>query len=249
MGDRNMITERNKLILNSGAKSSMAEAYRTLRTNIMFSSIDKSIKSIAITSAGPAEGKSTVAANFAIALAQAGSKVLIIDSDLRKPKIHKLFCLPNNIGLTNILIEHMNWEEYIASVEELPNLYVMTSGPIPPNPTEILGSERMMGLISKIKEKFNFVILDTPPVGVVTDAAVISSYVDGAILVVASGNVEIEAAQRAKALLSNVKANILGVVLNKVPTKGAGYYKYYYYGGYYDDEVRKKKRKVAKFND
>lgn len=236
----------HKLILKSGAKSSLAESYRTLRTNVMFSSIDKSIKSIAITSSGPAEGKSTVTANFAIALAQAGGKVLIIDSDLRKPKIHKLFGLPNNIGLTNILVERMPWKEYITPVEELPNLYVMTSGPIPPNPAEILGSERMMSLVSEIKEDFDFVILDTPPVGVVTDAAIISSYVDGAILVVASGNVEIEAAQRAKTLLKNVNANILGVVLNKVPTKGSGYYKYYYYGGYYDDDVQKKKRKGHK---
>lgn len=232
-----------KLILNSSAKSSLAEAYRTLRTNVMFSSIDKSIKSIAITSTGPAEGKSTVSANFAIALAQAGGRVLIIDSDLRKPRIHKLFSLPNNVGLTNILAEHMRWEENVTSIEALPNLYVMTSGPIPPNPAEILGSEKMMGLISEINEKFDFVILDTPPVGVVTDAAIISSYVDGTILVVASGNVEIEAAQRAKLLLLKVNANILGVVLNKMPTKGARYYKYYYYGGYYDDEVHGKKKK------
>ncbi|MDD4834973.1 MAG: CpsD/CapB family tyrosine-protein kinase [Lutispora sp.] len=236
MGDRS-------LILNSGAKSTLAESYRTLRTNVMFSSIDKSIKSIAVTSAGPSEGKSTVVSNFAIALAQDGSRVLIIDSDLRKPKVHKLFALPNNIGLTNILTERLPWEEHIASVEELPNLYVMTSGPIPPNPSEIVGSEKMRSMVSELKESFDFVLLDTPPVGVVTDAAIVSSYADGTILVVASGNVEIEAAQRAKELLVNVKANILGVVLNKISIKGAGYYKYYYYGGYYEDESHRKKKK------
>lgn len=244
MGSRNILAERNCLILDSGAKSTLAESFRTMRTNVMFSSIDKSIKSIAITSAGPYEGKSTVSSNFAIALAQAGSKVVIVDADLRKPKIHKLFVLPNNIGLTNILVENISWKENIVSLEELPNLHIMTSGPIPPNPAEIVGSEKMKTLVSELKSNFDFVILDTPPVGVVTDAAIISTYADGTILVVASGNVEIEVAQRAKELLMNVNANILGVALNKIPTKGAGYYKYYYYGGYYDDEDHKKRKKV-----
>lgn len=240
--------EDNRLILDSGAKSTLAEAYRTLRTNVMFSNIDKKIKSIVITSPGPSEGKSTVSSNFAIALAQAGSKVLIVDSDLRKPRIHKLFAIPNNVGLTNILAENMPWKDHIAQVGDMPNLNVMTSGPIPPNPSEILGSEKMRNLVSELKESFDFVILDTPPVGVVTDPAIVASYADGTILVVSSGNVEVEAAKMAKELLQNVKANILGVVLNKVPTKGAGYYKYYYYyGGYYEDGSRKKsKRRVRK---
>ncbi len=235
----------NMLILNSGAKSTLAEAFRTLRTNVMFSNIDKSIKSVVITSAGPFEGKSTIASNFAIILAQVGSRVLIIDTDLRKPKIHKIFGLPNNIGLTNILAESLPWEEHIFSIEEQPNLYVMTGGPIPPNPAEIVGSGKIKDMVSAIKEKFDYIILDTPPVGIVTDAAIVSTYSDGVILVVSSGNVEIEAAQRAKELLLNVKANVLGTVLNKVPAKGSGYYKYNYYyaGGYYDDTEHKTKKK------
>lgn len=235
----------NMLILNSGAKSTLAEAFRTLRTNVMFSNIDKSIKSVVITSAGPFEGKSTITSNFAIILAQVGSRVLIIDTDLRKPKIHKIFGLPNNIGLTNILAESLPWEEHIFAIEEQPNLYVMTGGPIPPNPAEIVGSGKIKDMVSAIKEKFDYIILDTPPVGIFTDAAIVSTYSDGVILVVSSGNVEIEAAQRAKELLLNVKANILGTVLNKVPAKGSGYYKYNYYyaGGYYDDTEHKAKKK------
>lgn len=237
--------KNNMLILNSGAKSTLAEAFRTLRTNVMFSNIDKSIKSVVITSAGPFEGKSTIASNFAIILAQVGSRVLIIDTDLRKPKMHKIFGLPNNIGLTNILAESLPWEEHIFSIEEQPNLYVMTGGPIPPNPAEIVGSGKIKDMVSAIKEKFDYIILDTPPVGIVTDAAIVSTYSDGVILVVSSGNVEIEAAQRAKELLLNVKANVLGTVLNKVPAKGSGYYKYNYYyaGGYYDDTENKAKKK------
>ena len=239
--------QNNGLILHSGAKSTIAEAYRTLRTNVMFSSIDKSIKSIVITSAGPFEGKSTISANFAVTLAQVGSRVLVLDADLRKPKAHKLFGLPNNIGLTNVLAESLPWEKHITQIEEQPNLFVMTAGPIPPNPSEIVGSEKIKNMIAEMKNSFDYVIIDTPPVGVVTDAAIVSSYADGTILVVSSGDVEIEAAQRAKELLINVKANLLGTVLNKIPTKGAGYYKYYYYysSGYYEDQISEKRKRTS----
>lgn len=234
---------RDELILNKGSKSVVAEAYRVLRTNIMYASVDKKIKTIAVTSSGPAEGKSSTVANFAIALAHAGSRVLIIDSDLRKPRIHKTFSISNRVGLTNIIVEDLDWKEHLHTLEELPALSILPSGPIPPNPSELCGSTKMKNFINNIKEEFDYVIIDTPPSGVVTDGTLIASYVDGTILVVASGNVEIESAKRTKSLLENVKANILGVVLNKIPVNDSGYYKYYYYSYYHDDRKGKKKRK------
>lgn len=240
---------RDELILNKGSKSVVAEAYRVLRTNIMYSSIDKKIKTIAVTSSGPLEGKSSTVANFAIALAHAGSRVLIMDLDLRKPRVHKIFQISNRMGLTNIIVEDLDWKEHMYTLEELPTLSIITSGPIPPNPSELCGSEKMKHFINSLKEEFDYIIIDTPPSGVVTDGSLIASYVDGIILVVASGNVEIDAAKRTKKLLNNVNANIVGVVLNKIPVNDSGYYNYYYYSYYHDDENGKTKKRRAKKND
>ncbi len=234
---------KDDLILHKGTKSVVAEAYRVLRTNVLFSSIDKKVKTIAVTSSGPGEGKSTTVANFAIALAHSGSKVLIIDADLRKPRIHKYFELSNSLGLTNIIVEDIDWKKAIHILEELPEVNIITSGPIPPNPSELCGSQKMRSFVESLKEEYDYIIIDTPPVGVVTDGALIGSYTDGTILVVASGNVEIEAAKRSKMLLTNVNANILGVVLNKIPTNDSGYYKYYYYSYYHEEEDNTKKKK------
>lgn len=235
---------KDELILNKGTKSVVAEAYRVLRTNVLFSGIDKKIKTITVTSSGPGEGKSTTVANFAIALAHSGSKVIIIDVDLRKPRQHKYFGLSNTLGLTNIIVEDADWRQALHSIEELPEVNIITSGPIPPNPSELCGSAKMRNFIESLKSEFDYIILDTPPVGVVTDGALMGSYTDGTILVIASGNVEIEAAKRSKTLLNNVNANILGVVLNKIPTTDSGYYKYYYYSYYHDDDgdIKKKKK-------
>lgn len=243
-----------KLVTYNDPKSHVAEAYRVLRTNIMFSSIDKKIKTIVITSASPGEGKSTVAANFGITLAHADSKVLIIDCDLRKPTIHKKFGLSNRTGLTNILAQRLDFRKNIQTAAQIPNLFFITSGPLPPNPSELVGSEKMKDLMIELYEEFDYIILDTPPVGVVTDAAQLSSYMDGVVLVLESGSIEIEAAQRAKSLLSNVKANILGVVLNKIEAKTNGYYKYYYAEEEEPKASRKKirhigeKRKVVNYD-
>lgn len=237
---------KDELILNKGTKSVVAEAYRVMRTNVLFSSIDKKIKTIAVTSSGPAEGKSTTAANFVIALAQAGSRVLLIDADLRKPRLHKYFGLSNTSGLTNIIVEDADWKKVLHNIEELPLVDVITSGPIPPNPSELCGSVKMQNFIYDLKSEYDYIVMDTPPVGVVTDAALIGAHADGTILVVASGNVEIEAARRSKLLLENVKANIIGVVLNKIPTNDSGYYKYYYYSYYHDEDGAEGKKKKAK---
>lgn len=224
-------------------KSPVAEAYRILRTNIEFSSTDRKIKVILVTSSGPAEGKSTTAANTAIAMADANRRVLLIDCDLRKPAIHRMFGLVNIKGLTNILVEGIEYSD-ITNVTEVENLEIITSGPKPPNPAELLGSRRMKEFLDRVREDYDVVIIDAPPVLPVTDAAVLSQYVDGVILVAGYGVTTFEAAAQAKASLQKVNARILGVVLNGVPVdRGGGYYYYYYY--YYDEQGRKKKRRSS----
>lgn len=224
-------------------KSPVAEAYRILRTNIEFSSTDRKIKVILVTSSGPAEGKSTTAANTAIAMADANRRVLLIDCDLRKPAIHRMFGLVNIKGLTNILVEGIEYSD-ITNVTEVENLEIITSGPKPPNPAELLGSRRMKEFLDRVREDYDVVIIDAPPVLPVTDAAVLSQYVDGVILVAGYGVTTFEAAAQAKASLQKVNARILGVVLNGAPVdRGGGYYYYYYY--YYDEQGRKKKRRSS----
>lgn len=243
--------KNRELIVHNNPKSPTSEAYRTLRTNIQFSNIDKNIKSIVVTSSGPGEGKSTVISNLSITMAQVDKKVLLIDADLRKPRIHKVFSLFNNNGLTTVLSENLDYKEVIISTG-IGNLDILTSGPIPPNPAELLGSNKMKDFLEKIKEDYDVILLDAPPVGMVTDAAVLSTKCDGLILVCAVGQAIKEAAINAKELLQNVNANILGVVMNKVPTNEGGYYKYHYYNYYqaYCEEEetgprRRNKRKKA----
>ena len=232
MIDRGQKMSRQYIITRENPKSPVAEAFRTLRTNIQFSSIDSAIKSIVITSSGPSEGKSTISVNTAATIAQADKKVLLIDCDLRKPKVHTFFKIRNGQGLTNILVEDLDYKEAVCNIDDIENFHVLTAGPIPPNPSELLGSKKMKGFIEKVKDEYDMVILDAPPVGMVTDAAILSTIVDGTIFVCAVGEANIEATKVAKNLLDKVNANILGVVLNKVPVKGGGYYKYHYYNYY-----------------
>lgn len=215
----------------SQPKSPISEAYRVLRTNIQYSSIDNPLKTIVITSSRSDEGKSTTAANLAITFAQSGNKVLILDADLRRPKVHRTFGLDNIFGLTNILVEGDNNVTYIKK-GPVEGLDIITCGAIPPNPSELLGSNQMKQLVSRLREDYDVVILDAPPVCDVTDAALLSTIVDGTILVVSSGKVERDSLKIAKELLLKVNANIIGVVLNKLDKslKGNSYYNYYYYG-------------------
>lgn len=231
------------LITIRNPKSPISEIYRTLRTSIKFASFSREIKTIAITSAGPDEGKSTITCNLGITMAQAGNKVLILEGDLRNPTVHKEFGLLNNMGITNILVDNAPYKLYSTSTE-INGLDVITCGPKPPNPAELLGSERMKNLMQELKNDYDYILIDTPPVVVVTDAALLASMCDGTILVVGSGQAVIDGAVRAKELLQSVKANILGVVLNKVKKEGTGGY-YYYYHYYYNgtDKVKKKKKK------
>lgn len=224
---------QTKLITNTKPKSPVSEAYRTLRTNIQFSeSVDK-IRSILITSAGPGEGKSTTVTNLGIILANMGLRTLIVDSDLRRPALHRAFRLDKQRGLINLLLGDVSLENLFQAAG-IDNLYVLTCGPVPPNPSELLGSAKMKVLLNELKSHFQMILLDSPPVIAVTDAQVLASQVDGVLLVVKSGDSEIEAVKRAKSLLSHTGGKLLGVVLNDVlPRHMYGSYYYYYYYHYY----------------
>lgn len=230
-------------------KASIAEAYRMLRTNIQFSNINKDIKSIVITSSGINEGKSTVGINLAIAVAQTNKKVLLIDSDLRSPTIHKFIGIQNYTGLTNILVDNVDFKKLIKSVDNVENLDILISGPIPQNPSELLGSSRMKKFLQRISSEYDMILLDSPPVGLVTDAAILSIMVDGTILVCEAGQTEIEELKNVKSSLEKIHANILGVVMNKIPLDNEGRFKYRGYYSYGADKSGKnlsKKRKRLK---
>lgn len=214
-------------------KSSVAEAYRTLRTNLQFLQGDKQVKTVVITSTESGEGKSTTCANTAVALAQGGYKVLILDCDLRRPMIHKLFSLPNDKGLTNFLVGDVNLNEIIKHID-IEGLHIITSGVIPPNPSEILNSKKMSEYLEKFKGVYDYIIMDTPPVGLVTDAQILAGKTDGVILIASCKQVEKKSLVKAKGLLEQVGANILGVVLNKSDREFAGYGKYYKKGYRYN---------------
>lgn len=245
--------DKRALIVHSNPKSHISEAYRVLRTNIQFAGVNKPLKMIVVTSSGQGEGKTTTIANLAITFAQSGCKTLLIDADLRRPKIHRTFGLLNRFGLTTILAmqDKSNYQEYVHGVD-IENLYVLTSGPTPPNPSELLASNSMKAFLERIREEYDIILIDSPPIGTVTDPAILSTSVDGTILVAASSRVEIEALQRAKGLLERVNANIIGVVLNKIGVRGKrNYYYLYYYGGEEEEEKEKhfnifKKRKIKK---
>ena len=225
-----------KLIVHEQAKSPISEAYRTLRTNLQFSKIHDDLKLVMFTSSGPGEGKSTTAANTAVAMAQAGKRVLIVDCDLRKPVQHRIFGKKKD-GLSNLIVESLNLDDVLQSTD-VPGLSLLTSGPIPPNPSELLGSAKMDDFLAVVKERFNLVILDAPPVLAVTDACVLASKVDGIVLVIASGPVRPEIAVKAKDLLMKAKGHILGVVLNRIEIEKEHAHYYYYYSA--DDKQKQR---------
>jgi capsular exopolysaccharide synthesis family protein len=197
----------------------------TIRTNIQFSTVDEEISSMIVTSAGPGEGKSTTAANVAVVFAQQGKKVLLIDGDLRKPTAHYTFKVDNHVGLTNVLTRQSTLSQAAKHTDQ-ENLYLLTSGPIPPNPSELLASKGMKQMIEDAKREYDLVIFDTPPVLVVTDAQILSNAVDGVVLVVSSGKTELEGAKKAKDALVQAQAKILGTVLNNKKQQDNQYYYY-----------------------
>jgi capsular exopolysaccharide synthesis family protein len=223
-------TNKRPLITQTNSKSPISEAYRTLRTNLQFSMIDQELKTLMVTSAGPGEGKSTTAANLAVTYAQSGQRVLIVDCDLRKPTVHHTFFVSNRWGLSSLIASQCELKD-VCHPTDVENLYIIPSGPIPPNPSEMLMSKKMSVLITEMREHFDMIILDTPPALAVTDAQIIATKVDGCLLVVDSGKVKRDVILKAKSNLDHVNARILGVVLNNVDRKKDGAYSYYYYYG------------------
>lgn len=213
--------DKGYMLTHNDPKSPIAEAYRIMRRNIQFSGVDYPIKTIIITSAGPGEGKTTTTMNLGIAFAQSGSKVLIMDADLRMPTIHKTLNLPNDYGMSNVLAQQQNYT-YSITNKIMENFSVLTAGPVIQNPSEYFTSNAMRNLIENAKQDFDIILIDAPPIGIVTDVAVLSTIVDGTILIAASGEVKRASMIRAKELLERVKANIIGVVLNKIPGTDEG---------------------------
>ncbi len=234
-----------RLITHFAPKSPISEAYRTFRTNIQYTKIDRPLKTLLVTSPGPGEGKSTSIANLAITMAQMGSKVLLVDADLRRPVLHSIFKVDRRVGLTNVLVGRSSIDEAVFQTE-IDNLSIMPCGTLPPNPSELLGSSAMKRVLEELKQRFDIVLFDTPPIIAVTDAAVLGSNLDGIIMVVKSGQTDREAAFRASVLLKNVKTStVLGALLNgvRVESMYGSYYYYYHYYYYGKEGTRKKTRK------
>lgn len=214
------------------SQSAPAESFRVLRTNLQFTAVSRSLRRLLVTSALPGEGKSAVCANLAIAVAQTGSRVVIVDCDLHRPRQHKLFGLVNNIGLTSALLDFDVPPEQYVQPTSLPTLGVLTTGPLPPNAAELLGSQRMSDLLDHLQTQADLILIDTPPTTVLADAALLSGHVDSVLLVVRVGKTSRELVKRALATLQQVQGDVLGVVLNFMPAKGGGYYYYSYYSYY-----------------
>lgn len=208
-----MKSDADRLITLGDPRSAAAEAYRTLRTNIQFGSLDNPVRTLLVASAGPDEGKSTILCNLAVAIAQAGTRLTVVDCDLRRPSVHEIFNLSNDKGLTTALLDEKG-EDLPLQQTAVPNLTVLTAGPLPPNPTDLLGTQRMRRVIDTLSASAELVLFDSAPVGFVADAAVLASRVDGVVLVVSAGKTKREIANRAKGILEKANARILGVVLN-----------------------------------
>jgi capsular exopolysaccharide synthesis family protein len=214
-----------ELVTLRDPRSPIAEAYRALRTNLQFSSLDTVLRTVLVTSAGPAEGKSTTLANLAVVTAESGARVLAVDCDLRRANLHTLFGLDNSEGLTNFILAE-GTGPLPAQPTAVPNLLVLPTGPLPPNPSELLASRQMARVLEVLRDAADLVLFDAPPVVAVTDAAILAPRMDGVLLVVDAGTTRREWARRARAQLEKVNARLLGVVLNnaQVDTQLYGYY-------------------------
>jgi len=229
-----------ELVTYGHPKSILSEAYRSIRTSILLSSPERPPKRIVVTSANPAEGKTTTVINTAIALSQTGAQVLIIDADMRKPKVHQIFNHENGMGLSNLLSGHGDLESIIKR-SEVPNLFYIPCGPIPPNPSELLGSNLFKNMLESLEARFDHILLDSPPVLGFADAIILSTSVNGVILTVVGGKTPRETLQRAKEALQQTQTKILGVVINRVDIRRSDYgYYYYRYHSYYGKEGKKK---------
>jgi polysaccharide biosynthesis transport protein len=239
-GDRGR-SEIYRLVALLYPRSGVAEAYRTLRTNVEFASVDVPIRTLLVTSSIPGEGKTITASNLAVVFAQAGRRVLLVDADLRKPGIHVVFDLPNAHGLTTLLRSDEVSLDAIAQTTEQENLRVLTTGPLPPNPAELLDSQRMHTVLDRLKAAGDLLIFDSPPLGAVTDSVILSSVLDGTLFVIDARRGRRRAVRQGREALAKAGANVLGAVLNRIPARAHSDYASYY-GDYYGSETRSEKR-------
>lgn len=253
-----------ELIVKEDPKSPISEKLRTLRTNILFSSIDEEIQTILVTSPTPGDGKSWISANLATAFAQTGSKVLLIDGDLRKGRQHKIFELSNEFGFSNYLLKYgrkkliNDYEEIEDDIDNdsknernmfttfnetcVPNLTVMTAGSVPSNPSELLGSKKMSKFMESIKKRYNIIIIDGPPVNVVTDSLILTRFVDTTVLVASVKKTQVKHLVTAKKTIENVGGKLAGIVVNRLPvTNGKQYTEYYEYYQRKEDALKNRK--------
>ncbi|QDK70932.1 CpsD/CapB family tyrosine-protein kinase [Lactococcus protaetiae] len=228
MSKKKLEVDSNRLVISSvNPQSPISEQYRTIRTNIEFMMVDNNLRTLLVTSAEASAGKSTLIANLAVVFAQQGKKVLLIDADLRKPTTHLTFRVDNKIGLTNVLTRQASLDTALQGTRIAKNLAILTSGPIPPNPSELLSSQIMKDLIATASRNFDVVLVDAPPVVSVTDAQILSRIIDGVVVAACANQTKKEELSRAKRLLEHVQANVLGCVLTQYESEDTAYY---YYG-------------------
>ncbi|MCX5829784.1 MAG: polysaccharide biosynthesis tyrosine autokinase [Deltaproteobacteria bacterium] len=236
---------QDDLISLRAPKSTASESYRGIRTSLLFSSADQAPQVIMVCSSGPREGKTITSANIAVTMAQTGSKVLIMDCDMRRPKLNKLFGADRDMGMSNILVGNATLEEAVIHTQ-VPNIDIIASGPIPPNPSELLGSRHMQALIEEARKSYDRIIIDSPPITAVTDAVILSNFVDGVVVVIRAGVTHREIIKNGVAQLKSVNAHILGAVLNGVQMGRDSYYYYQYYYYYYGEDGEKRKNVHSK---
>jgi capsular exopolysaccharide synthesis family protein len=235
---------KSELLIQSDPRSSLAEAYRQLRTSILLSTAGRAPKTLLVTSSLPSEGKTITTANTAVSLAQTGAKVLIVDADMRRPRIHTVFGMENGSGLSSLLSSPAKEEDVLELIkfDTSSNLYVMTSGPVPPNPAELIGSEQMTSLLKILQNNFTHVVIDSPPIASFTDGVLIASMVDGVILVVQAGRCSRQVLKRSRQLLTDIGARIFGVILNQAKLgakENHYYYESYYHADHYNGSAEK----------
>jgi len=225
-------------LLGLDQRSPLAEAYRHLRTSVLLSSAGHAPKTLVVTSCVPSEGKTTTAINLGVTLAQTGARVLVIDGDMRRPTVHRSFGAENKRGLSNVLSNEMSEAEMLALVqkEEESGLYLLTSGPLPPNPAELIGSDQMRRVVLELGKTFDHVVIDTPPIASFTDGVLMATISDGVILVIHANECSRKVVQRSRQALFDVGAKVLGVVLNRVDMRSHDYYYGYRNYGKYNVE-------------
>jgi len=229
------LIESHSLFISTQPRSPVSEAIRSLRTNLEFSAVDKSLRTILVTSANPSEGKSTIAVNYALAVSQSGKKTLLLDADMRRPSIHKFFDIPNRVGLSELLRSNLNLEQVLRGFESTYDFSVITSGYLPPDPSKLLASKKMSETIDELKSNFDVIIIDCAPL-VVSDPHVLGAMVDGMIYIVQPGKTRSQHLVANMQQLKQVNANVLGVVFNKIQRSHKSYYGGYYYSHYHPKE-------------